>query len=110
VRQDGIFVTVPEDAQQALLLLAPQTGGDFGTLRATVRGKPGAFVSPLHILVRSVLGDSMKGLGIAEGRSHCERRCERRCQRCSVRSWPGCAARGEPIGTIRTMSKITVEA
>ena len=44
VREDGIFVTVPEDAQQALLLLAPQTGGDFGTLRSTVRGKPGAFV------------------------------------------------------------------
>ncbi len=44
VRQDGILVTVPQDAQQALLLLAPQTGGDFSTLRNTVRGKPGAFV------------------------------------------------------------------
>jgi hypothetical protein len=44
VRQDGIFVTVPKDAQQALLLLAPRTGGDFSSLRATVRGKPGAFV------------------------------------------------------------------
>ena len=44
VRQAGITVTVPQDAQQALLLLAPQTGGDFGTLRSTVRGKPGAFV------------------------------------------------------------------
>jgi hypothetical protein len=44
VREGGIFVTVPQDAQQALLLLAPQTGGDFTTLRATVRGKPGAFV------------------------------------------------------------------
>ena len=44
VRQDGIFVTVPQDAQQALLLLAPQTGGDFNTLRSSVRGKPGAFV------------------------------------------------------------------
>jgi hypothetical protein len=44
VREGGIFVTVPQDAQQALLLLAPQTGGDFNTLRSTVRGKPGAFV------------------------------------------------------------------
>ena len=44
MRQDGITVTVPDDAQQALLLLAPQTGGDFNTLRSTVRGKPGAFV------------------------------------------------------------------
>jgi hypothetical protein len=44
VREGGIFVTVPEDAQQALLLLAPQTGGDFGALRSTVRGKPGALV------------------------------------------------------------------
>jgi hypothetical protein len=44
VRQEGIFVTVPEDAQQALLLLAPRTGGDFSSLRSTVRGKPGALV------------------------------------------------------------------
>jgi hypothetical protein len=44
VWQGGISVTVPQDAQQALLLLAPQTGGDFSTLRSTVRGKPGAFV------------------------------------------------------------------
>jgi len=44
VRQEGIVVTVPQDAQQALLFLAPETGGDFGTLRATVRGRPGVFV------------------------------------------------------------------
>ena len=31
VHEGGIFVTVPPDAQQAVLLLAPQTGGDFGT-------------------------------------------------------------------------------
>src|ERR1700682_6764928 len=34
VRQEGIVVTVPEEAQQALLFLAPETGGDFRTLRA----------------------------------------------------------------------------
>lgn len=44
VRQEGIFVTVPEHAQQALFFLAPQTGGDFSTLRSAVQGKPGAFV------------------------------------------------------------------
>jgi hypothetical protein len=44
VRQEGIVITVPQGAQQALIFLAPQTGGDFSTLRAAVRGKPGAFV------------------------------------------------------------------
>ncbi|MGA8145770.1 MAG: hypothetical protein WB987_17930 [Candidatus Acidiferrales bacterium] len=44
VRQEGIVVTVPPDAQQTLLFLAPETGGDFGTLRTAVRGRPGAFV------------------------------------------------------------------
>lgn len=44
VRAEGILVTVPQDAQQALLLLAPVTGGDFDTLRAAVRSKPGIFV------------------------------------------------------------------
>jgi hypothetical protein len=44
VREEGIVVTVPQDAQQALLFLAPETGGDFGTLRAAVRGRPGIFV------------------------------------------------------------------
>ena len=38
------MITVPAVAQQALIFLAPQTGGDFGTLRSAVRGKPGAFV------------------------------------------------------------------
>src|SRR5208337_2251499 len=44
VRSEGVFVTVPSEAQQALLFLAPETGGDFSTLRAAVRGRPGAFV------------------------------------------------------------------
>jgi hypothetical protein len=43
-REEGIFVTVPAEAQQALVFLAPETGGDFSTLRAAVRGRPGAFV------------------------------------------------------------------
>ena len=44
VHEEGIFVTVPKDAEQAVVLLAPETGGAFSTLRAAVRGKPGAFV------------------------------------------------------------------
>ncbi len=44
VREEGIVITVPSGAQQAMIFLAPQTGGDFGTLRSAVRGKPGAFV------------------------------------------------------------------
>src|SRR5258707_8403234 len=44
VRQEGIVVTVPQDAQQALIFLAPETGGDFITLRSAVRDKPGVFV------------------------------------------------------------------
>ena len=43
-RDEGVFVTVPEGAQQALLFLAPETGGDFNTLRNAVRGRPGSFV------------------------------------------------------------------
>ena len=43
-REEGVMVTVPQDAQQALLFLAPETGGDFNTLRNAVRGRPGAFV------------------------------------------------------------------
>jgi hypothetical protein len=44
VRDEGVFVTVPAEAQQALMFLAPETGGDFSTLRAAVSNRPGAFV------------------------------------------------------------------
>src|ERR1700682_2000190 len=44
VRQEGVVGTVPHDAQHALLFLAPETGGDFSTLRSAVRDKPGVFV------------------------------------------------------------------
>jgi hypothetical protein len=43
-RNEGVFVTVPAEAQQALLFLAPETGGDFSTLRKAVTNRPGAFV------------------------------------------------------------------
>jgi hypothetical protein len=40
----GLSITVPEGAQQLLVFLAPQTGGDFKTLVDAVRDRPGAFV------------------------------------------------------------------
>lgn len=44
VLAEGVEVTVPDEAQQAVLLLAPVTGGDFSTLRSAVQGRPGIFV------------------------------------------------------------------
>ncbi len=44
VREEGVSITVPAEAQQAVLFLAPETGGDFATLRSAVRGRPGVFV------------------------------------------------------------------
>ncbi|MGC2638504.1 MAG: hypothetical protein WA294_15075, partial [Acidobacteriaceae bacterium] len=43
-REKGLTVTVPDGAQQVLIFLAPETGGDYRTLLNAVRGKPGAFV------------------------------------------------------------------
>ncbi len=43
-RNEGVFVNVPSEAQQALLFLVPETGGDFSTLRKAVHDRPGAFV------------------------------------------------------------------
>src|SRR5215813_13771064 len=44
VKQEGILVTVPQDAQQVLVFLAPETGGGFATLSRAVRSVPGVFV------------------------------------------------------------------
>ena len=44
VRGEGVSVTVPDGAQQALMFIAPETGGDFSTLKSAVRGRPGTFV------------------------------------------------------------------
>ncbi len=44
VIDEGIYVTVPPGAQQAIVFLAPETGGDFSTLKNAVRGRPGSFV------------------------------------------------------------------
>jgi hypothetical protein len=50
VRDEGVFVTVPGEAQQALIFLAPETGGDFSTLRKAVTRVPGAFVRAVQDL------------------------------------------------------------
>lgn len=55
VRQEGTSITVPSGAQQVLIFLAPETGGDFGTLRSTVRGRPGVFVRAAQDLEQASL-------------------------------------------------------
>ncbi len=55
VHDEGVFVIVPEEAEEALVFLAPETGGAFSTLRAAVRGKPGAFVRASQDLVQASL-------------------------------------------------------
>ena len=57
-REEGVVITVPKGAEQALLFLAPETGGDFSTLRTAVRGKPGAFVRAIQDLNRASLDRS----------------------------------------------------
>ncbi len=44
VSREGVTVTVPAEAQQALFFLAPETGGDLSTLKSAVTGRPGVFV------------------------------------------------------------------
>jgi hypothetical protein len=41
---EGTTVTVPNEAEQAILFVAPETGGDFKTLRSAVKGRPGLFI------------------------------------------------------------------
>src|SRR5271169_4352466 len=55
---DGLTVTVPEGAQQVLVFLAPQTGGDYKTLVSAVRGRPGAFVRTSQDLNQATLDHS----------------------------------------------------
>src|ERR1700722_19869910 len=55
---DGLTVTVPAGAQQVLVFLAPETGGDFRTLVNAVRGRPGAFVRPSQDLNQAALDRS----------------------------------------------------
>jgi hypothetical protein len=54
----GLTVTVPDGAQQVLIFLAPETGGDYRTLLNAVRGKPGAFVRASQDLNQAMLDRS----------------------------------------------------
>jgi hypothetical protein len=56
--QDGLTVTVPADAQQVLVFMAPETRGDFRTLMQAVRGRPGAFVRSSQDLNQATLDRS----------------------------------------------------
>jgi len=55
MREEGTVITVPAGAEQALMFLAPETGGDFSTLRTTVRGRPGVFVRAAQDLEQASL-------------------------------------------------------
>jgi hypothetical protein len=55
VHEEGIFVNVPPEAEEALIFLAPETGGAFSTLRTAVRGKPGSFVRAAQDLEQASL-------------------------------------------------------
>jgi hypothetical protein len=56
--QEGLNVTVPQDAQQMLVFLAPQTSGDFKTLVNAVRARPGVFVRTSQDLNQATLDRS----------------------------------------------------
>jgi hypothetical protein len=56
--QPGLSLTLPDGAQQVVLFLAPQTGGDFSTLRNAVQGRPGAFVRAAQDLAQASLDHS----------------------------------------------------
>lgn len=55
---EGLTLTVPPDAQQVLIFLAPETSGDFKTLVSAVRGRPGAFVRTSQDLNQAALDRS----------------------------------------------------
>ena len=56
--REGLTLTVPEGAEQLIVFLAPQTGGDFKTLVSAVRGRPGAFVRTSQDLNQATLDRS----------------------------------------------------
>jgi hypothetical protein len=56
--KDGLTVTVPKGAQQALVFLAPETSGDLKGIINAVRGQPGAFVRATQDLNQAQLDRS----------------------------------------------------
>lgn len=55
VHEEGFSVIVPDGAEQAVIFLAPQNAGDFGTVKAAVQGRPGAFVRAIQDLQQASL-------------------------------------------------------
>lgn len=55
---EGLTITVPQGAQQVVIFLAPETGGDFRTLVNAVRGRPGSFVRASQDLNQAMLDRS----------------------------------------------------
>ena len=53
--KEGLKITVPQGAQQVLVFLAPETGGDLKTIVGAVRGQPGAFVRASQDLNQATL-------------------------------------------------------
>jgi hypothetical protein len=53
--KEGLALTVPKEAEQLLVFLAPQTGGAYRTLVNAVRGRPGAFVRTSQDLHQAAL-------------------------------------------------------
>jgi hypothetical protein len=66
---DGLHITVPDTAQQVLVFLAPETGGDFKTLINAVRGRPGAFVRASQDLNQASLDHSRLDTYLADVRT-----------------------------------------
>ena len=66
MKTEGIVVTVPMEAQQAVLFLAPETGGDFSSLRSAVRSKPGIFVRAVQDLNQASLDRTRSDQYLAE--------------------------------------------
>jgi len=67
--QDGLSIVVPAEAQQVLLFLAPETGGDFKTVVNAVRGRPGSFVRASQDLNQATLDRSRLDTHLAAIRS-----------------------------------------
>jgi hypothetical protein len=55
VHEEGFSVIVPDGAEQVVIFLAPQNAGDFGTVKAAVQGRPGAFVRAIQDLQQASL-------------------------------------------------------
>lgn len=51
----GTEITVPDGAQRALVFVAPETGGDFNTLRNAVKRNPGIFLRAAATLDKASL-------------------------------------------------------